>query len=277
MSSRTGRQRLHRWGSVAVMAIGVLLAPQIASATIGDAIGDPVNAVTGAANDAVGQVTGAANDATGQVTGTANDATGQVTGTANDAAGQVTGTANDAAGQVTGTANDAVGQVTGTANDAVGQVADTAQTNAAPVTSGRAGTGPSSSQGAGSVSRDPTGQGSIGGSASRGGPSASGWLGRAALRASESGSMPGGGLDTRSDDEVTSGDPCDADQSLVCLGLLYGLGDFADVGAKVIASLAQTGVGVIGLAALALLLAIAGSSAVAASSRRMAPDVLPAD
>jgi len=89
--------------------------------------------------------------------------------------------------------------------------------------------------------------------------------------------MPGGGLDTRSDDEVTQGDPCDSDQSLVCLGLLYGLGDFADVGAKVIANLAQTGVGVIGLAALALLLAIAGSSAVAASSRRMVSDVLRAD
>jgi hypothetical protein len=46
--------------------------------------------------------------------------------------------------------------------------------------------------------------------------------------------------------------------------------DFADVGAKVIASLGQTGIAVLGLAALALLLAIAGLSALAASSRRMA-------
>ena len=89
--------------------------------------------------------------------------------------------------------------------------------------------------------------------------------------------MPGGGLDTRSDDEVTRGDPCESDQRLVCLGLLYGLRDFADVGATVIASLAQTGIGVLGLAALALLLAIAGSSAVAASSRRMASLVLRGD
>jgi 4-alpha-glucanotransferase len=57
---------------------------------------------------------------------------------------------------------------------------------------------------------------------------------------------------------------------LVCLGVLYGLGEFADVGAKVIASLVQTGFAALGLAALALLLAIAGSSALAVSSRRMA-------
>jgi len=57
---------------------------------------------------------------------------------------------------------------------------------------------------------------------------------------------------------------------LVCLGVLYGLGEFGDVGAKVINSLAQTGVAALGMAALALLLAIAGSLALAASSRRVA-------
>jgi 4-alpha-glucanotransferase len=57
---------------------------------------------------------------------------------------------------------------------------------------------------------------------------------------------------------------------MVCLGVLYGLGEFGEVGAKVIANLAQTGVAALGLAALALLLAIAGSSALAASSRRAA-------
>jgi hypothetical protein len=54
---------------------------------------------------------------------------------------------------------------------------------------------------------------------------------------------------------------------LVCLGVLYGLGEFGDVGAKVIANLAKTGVAALGLAALALLLAIAGSSALAGSRR----------
>ena len=71
-------------------------------------------------------------------------------------------------------------------------------------------------------------------------------------------------------EEPTAGDPCESDQRLVCLGVLHGLGDFADVGAKVIASLGQSGIAVLGLAALTLLLAIAGSSALAASSRRVA-------
>jgi 4-alpha-glucanotransferase len=83
--------------------------------------------------------------------------------------------------------------------------------------------------------------------------------------------VPGGGIDIRSEgEEPIPGDPCESDQRLVCLGVLYGLGDFADVGVKVIASLGQTGIAVLGLAALTLLLAIAGSSALAASSRRVA-------
>ena len=290
MNSRAGRQRIRLFGSVAVVAIAVLLAPQIAFA-IDDPTGtlsDPVNAVTGTANDATGQVTGTANDATGQVTGTANDATGQVTGTANDATGQVTGTANDATGQVTGTANDATGQVTGTANDATGQVTGTANdatgqvtgavgNTAGSVTSDVAHLGSSattsltSSQEAGSASTDPTGQGSADRSISRSGSSPSGPPRFAGLRTSEANYLPGGGIDTRSEEEgLTPGDPCESDQRLVCLGVLYGLGEFGDVGGKVITSLAQTGFAVLGLAALALLLAIAGSSALAASSRRMA-------
>ena len=60
MDSRAGRQRLRRFGNVAVVAIAVVLAPQIALA-IDDPTGtisDPVNAVTGTVNDATGQVTG---------------------------------------------------------------------------------------------------------------------------------------------------------------------------------------------------------------------------
>jgi uncharacterized protein YjbJ (UPF0337 family) len=235
MNSRAGRQRLRRFGSVAVVAIAVLLTPQIASA-----IDDP----TGAVSDPVNAVTGTANDATGLVTGTANDATGQVTGTATDATGQVTGTVENTAGSVTDDPT------------RLGSSATTSLT---------------SSQEAGSASTDPTGQGSVGGSIARGDSSPAGAPRWAALRLSEASYVPGGGIDIRSEgEEPTPGDPCESDQRLVCLGVLYGLGDFADVGAKVIASLGQTGIAVLGLAALTLLLAIAGSSALAASSRRVA-------
>jgi hypothetical protein len=256
MNSRAGRQRLRRFGSVAVVAIAVLVTPQIASA-----IDDP----TGVVSDPVNAVTGTATDATGQVTGTATDATGQVTGTATDTTGQVTGTATDTTGQVTGTATDATGQVTGTVENTAGSVTDDPARLGSSAT-----TGLTSSQEAGSASTDPTGQGSAGGSIARSGSSPTGAPRWAALRLSEASYVPGGGIDIGSEDEATSGDPCESDQGLVCLGVLYGLGDFADVGAKVIASLGQTGIAVLGLAALTLLLAIAGSSALAASSRRVA-------
>jgi hypothetical protein len=245
MNSRTGTQRLHRFGSVAVVAIAVLLAPQIAFA-IDDPTGtisDPVNAVTDTTNDVTGQVTDTTNDVTGQVTDTTNDVTGQVTGTATDATDQVTGTVGNTAGSVTG---------------------DPAHLGSSATTT------LTSSQEAGSASTDQTGQESVGGSISRSGSTASRAPRWAGLRTSQASYVPGGGIDIRSEDEGLTGDPCESDQRLVCLGVLYGLGDFADVGAKVIASLVQTGFAALGLAALALLLAIAGSSALAASSRRMA-------
>ena len=237
MNSRAGRQRIRLFGSVAVVAIAVLLAPQSAFA-----IDDP----TGTLSDPVNAVTGTADDATGQVTGTANDATGQVTGTANDATGQVTGAVGNTAGSVT---------------------SDVAHLDSSATTSLTS----SQEAGSASASTDPTGQGSADRSVSRSGSSPSGAPRFTGLRTSEANYLPGGGIDTRSEEEgLTPGDPCESDQRLVCLGVLYGLGEFGDVGGKVITSLAQTGFAVLGLAALALLLAIAGSSALAASSRRMA-------
>jgi hypothetical protein len=257
MNSRAGRQWLRRFGSVAVVAIAVLLTPQIASA-----IDDP----TGAISDPVNAVTGTTTDATDTVTGTTTDATDTVTGTATDATDTVTGTATDATGQITGTATDATGQVTGTIENTAAWVTDDPTRLGSSAT-----TGLTSSQETGSVSTDPTGQGSVGGSIARSGSSRAGAPRWAALRLSEASYVPGSGIDIRSEDEEpTAGDPCESDQRLVCLGVLYGLGDFADVGAKVIASLGQTGIAVLGLAALALLLAMAGSSALAASSRRVA-------
>jgi hypothetical protein len=54
---------------------------------------------------------------------------------------------------------------------------------------------------------------------------------------------------------------------LVCLGILYGLGDFGDAGAEVLGVLVRTGTGTIGLMVLVAALAIGGSAALAASSR----------
>ena len=283
MDSRAGRQRLRRFGNVAVVAIAVVLAPQIALA-IDDPTGtttDPVNAVTGTVNDATGQVTstttGTTTDPVNAVTGTTTDPVNAVTGTTTDPVNAVTGTTTDPVNAVTGTTTDPVNAVTGTVNDATGQITGTVETTAGSVTGDPAHLGSSattsliSPQEAGPTSKDPTGQRlAAGGSISRSG-SPSGAPRFAGLRTSEANYVPGGGIDTRSEEEgLTPGDPCESDQRMVCLGVLYGLGEFGDVGGKVIANLAQTGVAALGLAALALLLAIAGSSALAASSRRVA-------
>ncbi len=51
----------------------------------------------------------------------------------------------------------------------------------------------------------------------------------------------------------------------MCLGLLYGLGDFADTPAQVLGFLATTGVGVVALMLLTAGLGVAGSMALVGS------------
>ena len=70
------------------------------------------------------------------------------------------------------------------------------------------------------------------------------------------------------DDPDPDTDPCQEDSHLVCLGLLFGLGDLADTGADVLGVLVKTGAVVVFLAWIALLMAILGAAALAASSDR---------
>ena len=65
------------------------------------------------------------------------------------------------------------------------------------------------------------------------------------------------------DDSLT--DPCHANSSLVCLGILYGLGEATDTGADVLGVLVRTGAAVVVLAVIALLLGMLGTAALAAS------------
>jgi len=65
-------------------------------------------------------------------------------------------------------------------------------------------------------------------------------------------------------------DPCEQDESLVCLGVLYGLGEFADAGTEVLGVLVTTGASVIGLVMLAAGLAVAGAWALVAATTALA-------
>jgi hypothetical protein len=64
-------------------------------------------------------------------------------------------------------------------------------------------------------------------------------------------------------------DPCDRDPQLVCLGLLFGLGEFADASSEIL-GMALTGLAALPLLLLAFGLAVVGSGALAAGRRRPA-------
>jgi hypothetical protein len=65
-------------------------------------------------------------------------------------------------------------------------------------------------------------------------------------------------------------DPCHDDPALVCLGILYEMGRYAKIVTSVLGALATTGIGVVGLMAMALALGTSGSAALIASRRRSA-------
>lgn len=63
-------------------------------------------------------------------------------------------------------------------------------------------------------------------------------------------------------------DPCYDDPALVCLGILYEMGRYAKIVTSVLGVLATTGIGVVGLMAMALVLGTSGSAALVVARRR---------
>lgn len=63
-------------------------------------------------------------------------------------------------------------------------------------------------------------------------------------------------------------DPCYDDPALVCLGILYEMGRYAKIVTSVLGVLATTGIGVVGLMAMALALGTSGSAALVVARRR---------
>jgi hypothetical protein len=220
-------------GSALLVLSFVVFAPAKAVADVPQDLGD-----------ATGQVTESAGDATDQVTETAGDATDQVTETAGDATDQVTETAGDATDQVTQTAGDATDQVTQTAGDAIG----TSSSGTLGDTAAGSGTDYDASKHELTHGVDVPG-------------------GIRALN-SRAEFTRGVVLTNEVTDEVGEPtDPCEEQPQLVCLGLLYGVGEFADGGAKVLAFVATTGIAVIGLIAIAVGLGTSGSTLLAMSRR----------
>ena len=189
-----------------------------------------------------------------------------ITGTVGDAVNQTTETTNEVVNQTTETTNEVVNQTTETTNEVVNEVAGTIDGSGPLNTASDGGMGSTSGSSLDPSPNDGTGAAPRhGGSAISRSEPARWWTVRgftepAVAAGYEVWSGSEEGLESQTD-------PCEVDQRLVCLGILYGLGDFGDVGAEVLGVLVRTGAGAIGLMILVVALAMGGSAALAASSR----------
>ena len=227
----------------------------------------PVQALAdGVIGDTVDEVTGSAGDVTDPITEPVDEVVEPVTETVDDAVGEVTVTVDGAVGEVTETVDGAVGEVTETVDGAADAISDGVSEGAGGSEQGIADT-----QGEADGSR-PSAT-SVGDTAEGGGaqPAFTSGSGRAGIRFRLEFSRdvlgpwvpsPEGAVDSEAGQ--TSEDPC-VDAQLVCLGLLYGMGEFADGQTQVLNFLATTGIGVIALMMLASGLGIAGSMALLGS------------
>ena len=276
------------WFARAVFCVlGVLLlslpAQALADGVVLGGVGDVIDDVTESAGDAVEEVTDEVDAIVEPVNEGASDVVEPVTEEVGDVAGSVTDSVGDAVDEATGTVDEAVEEVSGAVDDVTDGVSDAAGTagGAADGVTGSwdqtVASGPSAStdgQG-GDGSTEPTTSGP--GASSTGSSSPTGgarWMHREVdrpyFRWDFSGDVLGMRVPSAQIVEGGSGpneDPCNDDVQLVCLGLLYGLGDFADTPAQVLGLLATTGIGVIALVKLAVGLGIAGSTALVRSRR----------
>ena len=194
------------------------------------------------------------------------DSLDDITGTVGDAVNQTTDTTNEVVNQTTDTTNEVVNQTTETTNEVENEVAGTVDESGPLNIATDGGMGSTSGSSLDPSPNDETGAAPRhGGSAIPQSEPARWWTVRGFT---EPAVAAGYEVGSGSEEELESQtDPCEVDQRLVCLGILYGLGDFGDVGAEVLGILVRTGTGAIGLMVLVVALAVGGSAALAASSR----------
>jgi hypothetical protein len=217
-----------------------------------------------------------------QTTQTVGDTAEQTTQTVGDTADQTTQTVGETAEQATQTVNQTTEQTTQTVGDTADQTTQTVGETAeqATQTVGEAGSaldsdGAGGSVGLQSATSDPNGRSNdeVDSGRVRPGPGS-----HASTLESDSGNTPSELFSTMTkDNRIPESDPCHDDSRLVCLGVLFGLGKFADTGAEVLGALVKTGGVVVFLGALALLFAILGAATLAASSSRVGYELKRAD
>ena len=251
-----------------------LPAQALADGVLPGGVGEVIDDVTDGAGQAVGDAAGSATEAAGDVieetTGTVDDVVEETTETVGDVVEETTETVDEVAGEVVGTVDeitDEADAVAGTVGGAANSVAGSSEAIAggsSGSSDGAGGDGTASVEAA--IGSDGVGSGStlpLGGAR---------WMRREIDRPYFWWDFSGDALglwvasaQTVEGDTGPNEDPCDSDSQLVCLGLLYGLGDFADTPAQVLGFLATTGIGVFALMILAVGLGLAGSVALVGS------------
>ncbi len=233
------------FGALFVLGGGVAFADVAPDVT--QAVDDPVDGVTQAVDDPVDGVTQAVDDTVDGVTQAVDDPVDGVTQAVDDTVDGVTQATSN-------TANGAASAAGAAASSATASVGGESQGGSSESETGRPADREASNPNLGRQTesgtwvpyglREPT-------------PA----IVPAIIAWSDSIAQRGQGAQT---------DPCEQDESLVCLGVLYGLGEFADAGMEVLGVLVTTGAAVIGLMMLAAGLAVAGAWALVAATSTQA-------
>ena len=226
------------FGALFVLGGGVALADVVPDVT--QAVVDPLDEVTDAVDDTVDEVTDSVDDTVDAVTEAVDNPVDGVTDTVDG----VTQAVDDTLGAVTEATSNAANGDGAAAPAATGSLrGEEGQTGSSESETGRPGD-----------RQAPRPNGGLNESEA--------WV-PYGLRDPTPASLPGvvawnGPFGEQGQVEAQT-DPCEQDESLVCLGVLYGLGEFADAGTEVLGVLVTTGAAVIGLMMLAAGLAVAGA------------------
>jgi hypothetical protein len=242
--------------------------------TAGDAVDDVTNTTDGA-GDAVDEVVTNTTDGAGDAV---DEVVADTTGGAGDAVDEVvadtTGGASETVADVGDALNDANGSVNGVTGQAGGSTPIASDGSTGPAL-GSTGGSSGSSDGA-TLRGGPDGDRQrVGGTdrkdrARTDAPGARDWVWEPADRLESTWANIPVGARVEHAAVGDEKDPCLDDPALACLGILFGMGRYAQYFSSVLGVVATTGIGVVALIAVALALGTSGSAALVAAHGRSA-------
>jgi len=289
MNVRPGRQAARLVAALLYASITVALftTPAIADDVVGDAVdqtGETLGETVEDTTDAVGDTVEVTTDAVGETVEVTTDAVGGTVDDTTDAVGESVDTVTEGvadttagSGDLPAGVGDAVTQANGSTNDVARPLAQTGNETGSSGGSAGASGGSNGGTSGGRGDRDRE-RARVTETNERSRPDALGaeewvWEPSDRLESTWANVPPAARIGQVVAAEKT--DPCVDDPSLVCLGLLYGIGRYANFFSSVLGVLATTGFGfgIIGLMAIALALGTSGSAALVVARGCVTPTV----